>query len=269
MNRRPILFLLIACICFAAFAFRSRASESLPADRVRFFNETLDITQQARTKEEIREALVRYQALLDESGENGYLYYNIGNAYFKLNELGYAILNWRRALRLCPDDPDIKRNLEYGRSRRSDQFEPTEAGKIVQLIVFWHSWSLPARSWLAFITFAAFWLLLALKLFWKSKLCTVPAVVCLLAALGTGASAAITYHNQTQYPPAVLVAARTDVYQGNSETYEKVFTEPVHDGAEVRILEERGSWVRVEFQNGVNGWVRRSDQSGKPVIETV
>ena len=69
-------------------------------------------------------------------------------------------------------------------------------------------------------------------------------------------SAGITHHGEKRYLPAVIVAPRTTVRQGDGENYEAAFSDEVHSGTEVRIIEEREAWVRLEFPNGKDGWVR-------------
>jgi SH3-like domain-containing protein len=72
-----------------------------------------------------------------------------------------------------------------------------------------------------------------------------------------GGSAAITYRHEVAAPPGVVIAEQAVVRQGNYEESEPVFTGPVHSGTEVRIIETRDAWMRVEFPNGKDGWVRR------------
>ena len=58
-------------------------------------------------------AISIYEALIKEEGATKQLYYNLGNAYFRANEIGKSILNYERALRLDPTDEDAKANLEF------------------------------------------------------------------------------------------------------------------------------------------------------------
>lgn len=53
-----------------------------------------------------------YEQLLSEHGESAEVYYNLGGAYYKMNEIARSILNYERALLLDPSDADIKFNLE-------------------------------------------------------------------------------------------------------------------------------------------------------------
>ncbi|HEC69442.1 MAG TPA: tetratricopeptide repeat protein [Candidatus Omnitrophica bacterium] len=62
------------------------------------------------------EAVKLYESILKKGYESGYLFYNLGNAYFKKGELGKAILNYERALKLIPLDSDLRTNYNYALS---------------------------------------------------------------------------------------------------------------------------------------------------------
>jgi len=67
-------------------------------------------------RNEFRQAATLYQAVIDSGYRSASLYYNLGNAHFKLNNLPRAILNYERAVRLAPRDEAIQFNLELSRS---------------------------------------------------------------------------------------------------------------------------------------------------------
>ncbi len=49
--------------------------------------------------------------------KTAHVYYNLGNAWFRENKLGLALLNYARARRLAPRDPDILANLKFAQQR--------------------------------------------------------------------------------------------------------------------------------------------------------
>ena len=71
-----------------------------------------------------RKAALRYQHLIDERGiRNSKLFYNLANTYHQLDDIGRAIVNYRRAERLDPVDMNVLSNLEHARSRRQDKLD--------------------------------------------------------------------------------------------------------------------------------------------------
>ena len=71
--------------------------------------------------EQYDSAAAVYQGLLDEGTEAFELYYNAGNAYFKAGDIGPAILNFERAKKLQPRNPDVQYNLELAYLRQPDR----------------------------------------------------------------------------------------------------------------------------------------------------
>ena len=76
-----------------------------------------------------------YSGLLGTSGADGHLLYNLGNAAFRLNQIGRAILYYERAQVLLPRDADLKFNLGHAREQIRDVIP--EAENFVGTALFW------------------------------------------------------------------------------------------------------------------------------------
>ena len=70
-----------------------------------------------------QEAIKVYESLLNQ-GESAELYYNLGNAYYRTENITRAVLNYERALLLSPGDGDIRFNLQIARSKTIDKIVP-------------------------------------------------------------------------------------------------------------------------------------------------
>ena len=68
-------------------------------------------------------AIQVYESLLQQ-GESAEIYYNLGNSYYKTDNIAHAILNYERALILQPDNADIRANLDIARSKTIDKVTP-------------------------------------------------------------------------------------------------------------------------------------------------
>lgn len=74
-------------------------------------------------QDKFEEAADAYQEILRSGYESAGVYYNLGNCYFQLDQLGLSILNYRRAEMLDPYDDEIRHNLELAKKAAIDDFE--------------------------------------------------------------------------------------------------------------------------------------------------
>ena len=77
----------------------------------------------AYVRENYQQAIADYEALLKQ-GVSADLYYNLGNAYYRTDNITKAVLNYERALLLSPGDDDIRFNLQMARSKTIDKITP-------------------------------------------------------------------------------------------------------------------------------------------------
>ena len=103
------------------------------------------------TKEKYEEAANMYEKILATQGEAAEIYYNLGNCYYKLDNVPYSILNYERALMLDPGDGDIRANLALARARTVDRVTPPS-----EMFFRYAAPSLPAIFIAVFISFSAY-----------------------------------------------------------------------------------------------------------------
>lgn len=66
-------------------------------------------------------AIRLYEDVIATEGTSSAIFYNLGNAYYRIGKNGKALVNYERALRLSPNDADIKANIEFVNSRLQDK----------------------------------------------------------------------------------------------------------------------------------------------------
>ena len=203
------------------------------------------------------EATQIYQQLADEGYGDSIVFYNLGNAYYKSGDLGRAILNYLRAERLAPRDPDIQDNLQIARDGIVDPFERSEqsalAGsiRVPQLKLSLDELALIALG--LWILLALMLLLLARRFSFRRLIGYASVVVALLllagiVSLGSGLS------SESEDRKVVVVAESVDVVGGPGVQYEAKFT--LHGGNEASLVETRGAWSRLRLAGGqLQGWV--------------
>jgi tetratricopeptide (TPR) repeat protein len=209
------------------------------------------------------QAVQAYRQLADQGFSDSALFYNLGNAYYKSGDPGRAILNYRRAQQLAPRDLDINANLAFARARAVDQFDGAEAGSegFLAELGRWVQGRL-SHDELAMAALGA-WILFSFLLIllisaragsaWRSGLRYALAVTAILLAVGVLALGSSVYVDKN-HTPAVIVASEVDVTSGPGSQYLTEFT--LHSGAEVDLVEVRGSWARLALPGGeLEGWV--------------
>ena len=200
---------------------------------------------------EFEKALSGYLYLQAQGIRNGYLFYNIGNTYFALGNLGKAILWYERAHRYLPRFEDLNVNLEYARSQMVDeQLQVEEPGGTIGLLAAFYDW-FTLREFL-FLTLASLWLfcgLMALRIWVSFPLvrnslripCWLAGLLFIIFCLFS----AVRYYDFAIQQEAVIVAPAVEVKTSPGEDFATAFS--LHEGTKVRILQQEDDWVRVEL----------------------
>ncbi|MFQ5790350.1 MAG: tetratricopeptide repeat protein [Acidobacteriota bacterium] len=224
-----------------------------------------DIFQRAQAlydEGHFREAAAEYESLRGQGIEDGALYYNLGNAYFKSGQLGLAILSYERALRLMPGDEDTQANLDFANELIADVVEGAELPLFLRWAVELYQ-ALRPDFWAGILSFT-FVLggiatsVLLLGRWPPLRTLSVYALVILgfLAIVSAGVLAA-KLHSVSDQVEAVVLVPSSDVRSGPGETNPQLVE--VHEGFKVAVLGEREDWLQVRLPNGLVGWIRQED----------
>ncbi len=201
------------------------------------------------------QAVRLYQLLVDSGWRHENVYFNLGSAYYLRGDLGWALLNWRRAQVLAPRDSDIGRQLSLARRERTD-IQGDETGWLESLAALSTGLVTPAElGWLALLAWSGWLGLISLWLLrrtWRDglrALLIVGGVVVagLMVLLGS------RYWVDTLRPAAVVVQDQVSTMSGPGTQYLDLY--PLHAAAEVRIMEQREGWLRIVLPNGRQGWL--------------
>ena len=195
--------------------------------------------------------------------ENGFLFFNIGNAYYEAGELGKAILYYRRAQRLIPGSPELEYNMNLA---RQDLNVPilTENwwDSLKKGLFFWHfMFDFNTRKVAFMAAFGLFWAALTVGIFNRHILIKTLSIFLLIVSLGLGGSYAISTYDHYFSKAGILIDAKTEVRKGPSKSYEKFYEQPLPGGMEFKLLDEQGQWWKIELPNGDQCWME--SRSGK------
>lgn len=209
--------------------------------------------------EAFRRAREKFQAVVDAGVENGGLHYNLGNTHLRLGDIGAAIAQYRRAERLIPGDEQLRANLRFARKLCRDQIRSGGERTLLQTVFFWHyRLALRTRLQLALGTYGAFWLIMLLRAILPRVRLTYPAIVSLVVWVTLGVSVAVGWPS-SEVAEGVLTGQEVIVRKGNGDGYDPQFKQPLHQGVEFSVLEQRREWVHIELADGKSGWIKRAD----------
>ncbi len=198
-----------------------------------------------------------FQSLIDNGHRNTHLYYNLANTHLRLGQLGPAIANYRRALKINPANERAKANLNFTRTLTRDQFKTTGTHALKQTLLFWHyNTTAQSRRNFAIILYASFWLILATKTIRPKTRITYPATITGLVTLALAISLSISIPNQSRLTGGVITANQVTVRKGNGQSYAPQFDQPLHEGTEFAILEQRSNWLHIQLPDNNTGWIQ-------------
>lgn len=200
-------------------------------------------------------AVSLYREMESMGVENGHLHYNLGNAYLRAGELGRAIASYRRSLRLLPRDEDALANLAFARRSARDEIDPPEPLALARTLLFWHYSLAPAEVLRSVVLVsAAFWIVLALRLYRRASEVLRWSAVCLLV-VGLALGGSLVAHAAFAPAAAVVLPQEIDLHAAAGEG--SVVRFRLHAGTEVQVIEQRPEWIRIQLPDGQRGWSKR------------
>jgi len=213
------------------------------------------------SSENYEEAIALYKEMLSLGNESAALYYNLGNAYYKINEIAPAILNYERALLLKPNDENIIANLELARSRTVDNIDTVDTF----FLKIWISGLvnlLSSNAWAVFsiITFVLFIVCVFFYFFGRyrlvRKIAFAKACVLLLLSLSSFFFAKMQRDKILKHEYAIVFDDTLTVKGSPDVSGTDLFV--LHSGTKVKVKSEFGGglWYEIQLENGDTGWVK-------------
>jgi tetratricopeptide (TPR) repeat protein len=227
----------------------------------------LPLTSYAVTKAEADSAYVHgqyqqairdYEALLKQ-GASAELYYNLGNAYYRTENIPEAVLNYERALLLSPGDRDIRFNLQIARSKTFDKIVPESE----MFFVTWYRslvslMSVDGWARTALVALALTIVLLLVYLFsyriWLRKAGFFGGVVLLLLFVGANIFAWQQKKDLLNRKGAIIFVPAVTVKSTPAANGTDLFI--LHEGTKVVITDgSMRDWKEIRIADGKEGWI--------------
>jgi len=199
------------------------------------------------------EAAALYEKITPSSA--GVLF-NLGNACFRQNKLGLAILHYERARRIAPRDPDILANLKFAQQRLGvdEVNQPSQPFRR-----FWTNVTASRTqvewSWMEITAWWIVWLAVAGGI-WLPKWRTGFLLAAAMAACVWAVATAALISRITSPPEAIVLVSKAEARSAPVPLATALF--PLTEGTRVAIREDRGEWWFIERADGKQGWMARS-----------
>jgi tetratricopeptide (TPR) repeat protein len=216
---------------------------------------------EAYNEGEYEAAVNSYERILENGEASAEVYFNLGNAHYKLNNIGPSIYYYEKALQLNPNDRDIRDNLAFAQNMVLDDIEEQEITGLAGLwrdsvsVLGYNQW-----AWLAVsfsILFAVFFLIyyFSRKTLLKRIFFTLSMVVIFFSVLSVAfAFQQKEYARGSQY--AIIFSEEAGVRGEPTLRGDEIFN--LHEGTKIEVLETYQEWVRFELANGLQGWMDKN-----------
>jgi tetratricopeptide (TPR) repeat protein len=204
-------------------------------------------------------AIEGYQKVLQYGYESAELYYNLGNACFKVNDLASAILYYEKAKKIKPNDEDINFNLNIANSRITDKIEQVP-------MLFYKRWwfnlynLFSVNSWAKLNVVAFVLLIVAVVVFIIARKVILRkvsfwlAMAFLFVALLSLGFSVQKYHAFKSTNEAIVFDPSVTIKSSPSDNSVDLFV--VHEGAKVKVTDAVGEWYEIRIANGSVGWIK-------------
>lgn len=244
---RAITLVLICCFSILGFAQKDQLFEDANA----LYNDG-----------KYAEAIDKYESILSSKMHSSELYFNLGNANYKLNNIAPSIYYYEKALQLEPNDKEIQNNLAFAQNMTIDAIDKVpDVGfsKITKNIVN----TFKTDTWAKIAVGVVFLFVLIFLAYHfsytssKKRMAFVTSILSLLIACFSVAMAFQKESLNKKDNPAIVFTQESRVKADPNQTSEEVFR--LHEGTKVQVLETYDDWKKIQLSDNSTGWIPSKD----------
>lgn len=207
-------------------------------------------------------AITHYLEILDNGEHSAPLYFNLGNSYYKINQIAPSIYYYEKALLLKPNDPEIRNNLAYAQNMTLDAIEKmpeTGFSKIYRKITGFLSfdqWAISA------VVFTILFVALYIAFFYfryasRKRIAFISGIISLIFALISVVFAFVQYNDFRRDRPAIIFSEEVIIKSEPNNRSQEVFT--LHEGTKIHVLDSLYEWKKIRIEDGKTGWLMDTD----------
>ncbi|WP_086475719.1 MULTISPECIES: SH3 domain-containing protein [Arenibacter] len=207
---------------------------------------------------EYQKAADNYLQILENGEHSAALYFNLGNTYYKLNDIAPSIYYYEKALLLKPGDQDILNNLSFARNMTMDAIEPlpkTTLAKFYDTVTSYLTYDQWAYTAVAFMfLFVGFYIAFYFFRFSSQKrIAFITSLSFLVLTLSSATLAYLQYNNYHADRPAIIFVEQAPIKSEPNNRSQAIFN--LHAGTKVQVVEEMQGWKKIEIADGKTGWL--------------
>jgi tetratricopeptide (TPR) repeat protein len=197
-----------------------------------------------------KKAISGYEALIRAGPLSATLFYDLGNAYFRMGDFGRAILNYERALALERHHPEATANLQIARDEaRALELQQSWPERYLRSAsVNQYSVTAAIAFWLA--AFAIVMLIFARR---RSATLIATSIFCLLISAAASYAVYTLERGTNGSALAIVTGKGVQARLATADTANSVLALP--PGSEVKVLSTRGDWIYAALPNNLRGWI--------------
>ena len=208
-------------------------------------------------------AIELYNDIIDSGYHSSELYYNLGNSYYKVNDIANSILYFEKSIRLNPSDKDVINNLNIVNNSTIDDIEKIpesffdiQINKISNILSY--------TTWgKILIIFSFLFLILFITYFFSKKPSvkrfTFSSLIILMIFIGLTLKISFNAYEKNHLEKyAIIFTSKVDIKSDPNETSENLLI--LHLGTKVKIIETiNDQWVKIKLVNGQEGFIKKNE----------
>lgn len=239
----------VLMLCFSLTAFSQTDS---------IFNKANDAYANGNYKEAQR----LYQSILKENKVSSELFFNLGNTYYKMDDVANSIYFYEKALKLDPNNSKVKNNLAFAERMRLDQFESLPESELDQgLDRVIKLFSVDTWSVLGIVLLFLAGIIFAVFIFKRKpsvkRLSLGICILFLLLSAGGFSMAEIQLNQINKFTYGVIFEKEKPVFEEPNPKAGTLLE--LHEGTKVKILDQFRSFYKIELPEGTIGWVKTNN----------
>ena len=239
--------LILICFLFFGLAYTQSSNDN-------YFNDAVDLYNQG----DYQKAIERFLKILENGQHSESLYFNLGNSYYKLNDIANSIYYYEKALIINPNNENVLNNLSFSQNMLIDKIEELPVNQVTQFFNFISN-LFSINGWLFTGILFLYFFLIVFIIYYKSSNSNTKKNYFILASIVIFLSffsllvGINKYEKNKNTIEAIIFADKIDFRSEPNYRSEVLFN--LHAGTKVVVVEQLNDWVQVEIKDGNKGWI--------------